>query len=413
MDGKGKNLVAIIVVWIAFTSEYPFTLIQAYPWHPHLILLGIMNIIMMIWMLTLNNIRLFNNKIIFLFMFQMIGFALLYLTHNDDFYLKIILRMLPIIITCAFIKNVIGLKQFSKSLIIIFSALSVLGVFAFFLCITGVLNPIDVYVNPDGRPAYNLIITLTNKVYYFGNALVIRVASYFDEPGTFAFYIIFFLLIIKIYNFDFKYETILIIGGLFTFSLAFYIIIATYFLLDKRYNRIKYYFPIAIMVIALSGIVISKRTDNPVASKIYTMTFDRFRFASSEEQFSVGDNRSKQMFMAISIFSENPIIGYGTTRAILNYPPMNTNIFAPLAFNGIFGFPILFLNVIFLLLLIHNKNNYQPLRKNIKIFALLLIMLYLQRPHVIGYFTYSITILIMNMIEEKNYDLKLGLRRNT
>ncbi|NQU34183.1 MAG: O-antigen ligase family protein [Bacteroidetes bacterium] len=394
---KTSRIIAVIFVWVAFTSEYPFTLIQAYPWHPHLLIISTINLLMVTWLLVKKNFVLLSKKVLVVITIQVIIFFIFFMIHNDEFYLRIILRMIPIVITCIFIKNIIGIENFSKSLLVLFSILGILGVAAFILSFIGILDPIYIYENPDGRPAYNFIFTLTNKVFQFGNTNVIRVASFFDEPGTFAFYIIFFLLLNKIYKFGKVYDNILIISGLFTFSMAFYILIAVYFIIFRKEGKRRYYIPAVLVIIAFLSIVFISKGESDVSNKMYSLTFDRFRMTNNEDQLFVGDNRSRQMFMAISIFLDNPLIGYGTTNAIKDFPPMNTNIFAPLAFNGVIGFIFLFMNVGLLYSFIYK-------RKDTAKFILLLTLLYFQRPHVIGYFTYSMTILIVEMIINERFN---------
>ena len=373
----------ILIVWAAFTSEYPFSLIQAYSWHPHLYLLGVLNIIMIIWLLAKKEIKLINIRVLLIIFIQVLACILLFTIHKDQFYLRIILRMIPIIITVLYIKNVVGLDYFSITTIKIFYFLSILAILSFFLCFVGLLEPVNIYTNPDGRPAYNLIITLTNKIFYVGNILIIRVASFFDEPGTFAFYIIFFLLIGSIYNYDKKYINMLLMAGLFTFSMAFYIIIFFYFVLRKGYFKSRQYILVILVSIFLFGYIFVNKDNSPALAKLYSLTLDRFRVENKSDRIVVGDNRSQQFFMALSIFSEHPFLGYGTSNAISDYPPMNTNIIAPMAFNGFIGFLALFSHVGLLFYYLKKYDSTNKL-KRLRKYILLLLLLYAQRPHVIG-----------------------------
>ena len=53
---------------------------------------------------------------------------------------------------------------------------------------------------------------------------ILRIAGFFDEPGTMAFFLVFALLINKVVFNSKKNEILILISGFFTFSLAFYII---------------------------------------------------------------------------------------------------------------------------------------------------------------------------------------------
>lgn len=104
---------------------------------------------------------------------------------------------------------------------------AVLGGIAFILFFVGALQPLIEFRLPDLRPSYFFGLTCSNAI--VGN--VMRPAGLFDEPGALAFWGVYCLLINKLVFDNKKIELLLIIGLMFTLSMAFYIEIVIYGLL--------------------------------------------------------------------------------------------------------------------------------------------------------------------------------------
>jgi len=73
------------------------------------------------------------------------------------------------------------------------------------------LQPLGTFLD---RPYYDFGLAYTNVFYQIGNVKLIRVAGFYNEPGTFAFYTTFALLIARIFGMAKWKEILLIIFGL-------------------------------------------------------------------------------------------------------------------------------------------------------------------------------------------------------
>ena len=392
---------SISIFWIAVTSDYPFTLAHAFSWHPGILLIGLINGIMFLIMLNKSTITFTGPFMIGLL--QFVGYLILYFIHNDIFYLNAILRLFPIYITYLFINNIIGLDRIIRSLLFVFKSLSVMTIIAFILVFIGYLHHVSKFVNPDGRIAYNYILTFSNVIITVGENTLIRASSFFDEPGTFAFYIIFLIWINKLTFNNKKTEIILIIGGIITTSLAFYIIIFIYYIsFYFRLKDAKYFLITALTLMSLIFYLNQMRLDNPISGLIYSLTIGRLSYVGEDNKVIQGDNRSEALILASKIFSQNPLFGLSPLKIEKNKIFIGANPMGPLAYHGIIGSVIVFLHLIYLFYLLLNPTIWKKGNMiKIKLFVSLL-LLYSQRPDVMGYFSYLLVLLMISIVDKHN-----------
>ena len=252
--------------------------------------------------------------------------------------------------------------------------------------------------------AQNFILTFTNTIFYLGDSFVIRVAGFFDEPGTFGFYIIFLLIINKLLNYSKRAEWLLIVSGMITTSLAFYIIIVVYLIFFYLNKKSFMYFLIFFVVFGSISLYINNAKDkSSLNTQIYLLTLGRFHPSEEPDQLIAGNNRYRQTAVAIKVFVENPVFGYGPTAAEEDTGKYNANFMGPFALHGFVGTTFLFLPVIYIMFFTLGPLLKSPLRIDTISLrcTLIILMQYLQRPHIIGFFTYFTIILLVHAFKNR------------
>ncbi len=228
-------------------------------------------------------------------------------------YVSLSIQYIATLLLYLYVYNYYSIHKMAKSFLYVMVIMAIMGGIAFFLGLIGRAEIYSIHQNTDGRTAYNFFWTYSNAIFPVGQGIVIRVAGFFDEPGTFAYFLTFALLLNKIYDFSKKIEYILIIGGLFTLSLAFYITIIVYFILFYgNFKQLKYLILGAILIISLGFYINTSRYDSPLNSQLYDLTLRRFEIdTTSSEKMVEGDNRSELYVLAWEAFQDSPVIGQG------------------------------------------------------------------------------------------------------
>lgn len=390
----------MIFIWLLFFSTQPFVFVQAILYYSDKIFIAIGMFIIGLLLLFKRKISLGNENIILILCVQIIGFLLLAIFHQFKLgfefgYIGRILENITILFLYIYIINFFSIDKLSETYINIMIILGLLGFIIFIFGLFGIISPVSFFENPDGRTASNFILTFSNAVYQIRDFLIIRIASFFDEPGTFAFYLTFALLLNKIRNFSVKKEFFLIFFGLFTLSLAYYITIFLYIILFYIRDFKKIFILTFITIIFITLIFVGSNY-NPQLNAIRERTIGRLEPTNSDsKRLFKGDNRSDLMLRAFEAFIEAPLIGQGP-----NYRdnPQNkyynvflgANLFSPLAIHGIIGTIIIFLLFFywtFLVFFKKRKSNWILISSWIIIF-----INFFQRPTVrggfLGYFVF-------------------------
>ena len=402
-----------LLIWILFTSAAPFTFIFAVPNHPHKILIAGGLALTSFLLVIKGRIILPNRTMVGILIAQAFFFvfplSFLHGEFHQGSYITISIQYIAILLLYIYVYNFYSIHKMAKSFIYVITLMAIMGTAAFFLGIVGAIDIFSTHQNLDTRTAYNFLLTFSNSINHVGRAIIIRVAGFFDEPGTFAYYITFALLINKIYDFSKKLEWILIIGGIFTLSMAFYITLSVYLIIFYgNFKRLKYFLLGSIIITSLGFYVNTAKYDSETNFTLYRLTIQRFeRDESSSERLTAGDNRSELFSLAAEAFMDSPLIGQGhryrediSSKYYNIY--MGDNLFAPLAIYGIVGTLVSFLGVFYWTYLVFSQSN--TVHRNLLISCWLIMALnFLQRPHPIGFLNYYV---IIFLVDSTKYRLK-------
>jgi hypothetical protein len=307
-----------------------------------------------------------------------------------------------VIISVLFIYRYIGIHKASTFIINLLIILGILGIIGFILSYVGILSPIRTSTQWDGRVIYNFLFTssVQGAVFNLGTQNIIRVCGFFDEPGTFAFFLTFGLLLNRLQNKINlkKIEILLIISGIFTFSIAFYISVAVYFILFYFKSTFKSMIAIILVFTGMIMYIDKNKDESVICEYAYHLVIRRFLPSEqNDEKIMSGDNRSNEIKIAINVFKEYPILGAGYTYSAKNFEHFGANIFAPLAFHGIFGFIFLFLPIFYLLFVVLYSSYITNRLIYLKIFIIIFFNL-IQRPFITGLLNYLVIILVIELI---------------
>lgn len=240
--------------------------------------------------------------------------------------------------------------------------------------------------NPDGRPNYFFLTTLSNAV--MGN--FIRPSGLFDEPGTFSFFICVIAAVRNSLSLSKRKTWILLIGGLITFSLAHVVYLIFHALSEKIFSKA------ALMVVLLISIFTSFIFLN---SKIFeaadALLFSRL--SVGEDGFA-GDNRTDLFKNAFDNLTANSLV-FGVDSICITdnercrdqYGMMGENPLGPVAKGGILGSMPYYIITILLF--------FNGIKKKRNLVFVGLAFLLLQRPYVMSfgyafliYFAYNLSV---------------------
>lgn len=327
----------------------------------------------------LNNIKLDKNDVVwlstwavFLLSFALYSFLLLLL--NSDLlefrkFIGLFIKILFLFSITIIIKT--NLQFYIKQIFRLNILIILLSVILFFLLAFGSDIPNFVFTKFDHRPHWVYWIGATNAVLSMGGHTLIRIAGFSDEPGAFALIITYLIVMNELTYRSSKIRIILLIGGLFTFSLAFFLTLFIFMLYwySKGLINIKVII-FSIMVCGLFFWIGQLKNMKPI-TKMVSIFSERFEKDRSG-RFK-GDNRSQSFDVQIKAFVEKPIFGIGIDPDELKRIDAGSNsIFVYLAMHGIWG---IFFNFLpFYLLLVLNLK-----RKELLLLIAILIN-YFQRP---------------------------------
>jgi len=287
--------------------------------------------------------------------------------------------------------------------------MGIAGTIVFLLAIAGIIQPYSILTRFGGEGMknsnlYNYILTFSNSVIFYSKYQIIRIAGYFDEPGTFAFYLVHALLLNKISINKKLIEYILIIVGLTSFSLAFYISLGVYLLLFKNRIRIqmrlKPILAIIVILVLISTLIslFPEKTGN-----VTGLISSRFEPSDRHsKKLLKGDSRTEAMRNDFPYFVEKPFLGRGKIGG-----SRSPSIIGLLVNDGLIGFIFIFMHVLYFA----SKSVYfwenKPQLNSIVIKSSFLLFLNLiQRPFVTGILPYMVYISLIYYAEKQNIFLK-------
>ena len=382
----------LLLLWISLTSTAPF-IFYTWPGHPYKVLTFICLSLMALHIFANLKRQVFSTDILLLIFIQIAFFALITVYHKDLSNLNHCIQLISLLIIIMYIKGFIGFGLFVRSYIYIVLAMGIGGTIIFFLhALIGVKPLFSVNYSESGT-SYFLGLTTTNVYFNIGNLRLIRYSGFFDEPGAFALYSIFAVILNRIYFNNRIIELWLIAVTMFALSLAFYIMIVVFFLLFyiNRSNLKRVVFIIA--TISLSYLYISNHTSNPIIGKFYDLSFKRLEI---NEKGIAGNNRFFRSDNDKKIFYKYPILGAGSQNKLI----LGSNFFSIFAKYGLLGSLFYYAFLVYLLLLILTMRGN---RQNFYLKILILILLnFFHRPELSSVFALLVMVSIIYFIKDES-----------
>lgn len=295
-------------------------------------------------------------------------------------------------LTILLIINSLKFDFFIRSFIKINIISLILSIIGLVLVVLGISGLYSVHSYQGEMQIYNYLFFFMKRTNI--TDLNYRVSGYYDEPGSFAFIVMFLLLINRKYFKNMKWEYSLLILPLVTTSLAHIITIflfsATYYF-NKRYLANIFYVLIIFIIIIYT---LSKLEHNAYINYFSNRTIQRVENIISGEKDAGRD----------SGFEQGPLIlknhkwGISPEKIKELYPSYTHEVgWSPILYFGIIGYPFYLLPFIYIL-----KISIKNSDKN-AIYALIILLANLiQRPN----YTYPIFIVLLYFLffnKEKTY----------
>jgi len=411
----------LILIWVLFTSVEPFQFYSIIPYHPYKILVFLISIIFVLKLIKRNKIINFDFFIIVITLQAFYSFLTIFIHYvslnefafsDGEIYLNLFLQLVVILIIYLFIDKFYNFKNFSISFIRVLFVMTILGTIGVVLIYAINLQPFSYSIREGNRDISNFILTFATGKIEDNYLTIIRSSGYFDEPGTFAFYIIVALLLNKLYGYSKKIEISLMILGFCTLSLAFLVSIFLYMLVFSIIEK-KYIFLILLfgLIFSIFLLIYTLKDEDPVYKQLYELTIYRLQTdgTDSEQKFN-GDNRSENIIYAYKAFINAPLFGYGMNAHVNPksefYGKICCNPYHPLATEGIIGVLIFFLLFISWFVIIFKNGSIDFI--SLSAWFILLVNL-LQRPGFLnGPFGYFVYILLIKATQwrKDNHDSK-------
>ena len=354
-----RNVIIESTIFVTLLLAYPFVICQMVSVPSLKIVYGFSAVLVLILSLSYKkNIHLPQPLKICLLL-HLLLFVVLLIIHSDIGFIEAFSFALFSYIYVWSLQKTSGLKSFFVKYNVIICLMSLAGLVAFILVFLELIDPLFTFENRDGRNAWCFGLTCTNV--YIGN--IIRASGYFDEPGALAYWGVFSLLINRLFIKNKYVEIGLIIGLIFTLSMAYFIQLFCYVLLFYRKKK-KALITVSVFLslIGFFGYTLGT-TDSDV---LYRLTFNRFDKAKEGDTNRTGIS----MEHAIQMFQENPILGVGVTK--MKTANAGDNPYESLACYGLFGSFLLYFPLIMILTLRRGKEFTYA--------VIILFIGYLQRP---------------------------------
>jgi hypothetical protein len=267
------------------------------------------------------------------------------------------------------------------------------GMLIFFIHLFIGINPIFTVDYSEHGTSYFLGLTTTNVFFNGGDLRFIRFSGFFDEPGAFALYSIFAILLNKLYFKKQRTEIVLIITTIFCFSLAFYIFLILYvFLFYFNINKFVYLLIFIFIFSLIFYFLQSSMENNSSFNKIYQATFQRLEV---NDEGLVEDSRSIRMDVDKKIFLNNFLFGTQLKSEV-----RGANLYSIPASYGLIGCIFYYLILIYLVYIFINP--LQPFSELNKTLLLLLMNLY-HRPELLSFFASLILFSFIFLFKKNNH----------
>lgn len=350
---KRSDLKHLALIWLLFTSTAPFQFFAAIPYHPYKVL-ALASTLLMVLSIDFNNIRNANRIILAIIAIQFLysllaAFLQGFIIDIDYLYFNLSIQLVVDLVCYIYVKQFYSIDKISISVVYAMALMAVLGSIVVILGFLVNLQPFATSLPVEGyREFNNYILTFSSSVPDWGSFSIIRSSGYFDEPGAFAYYIVFALLLNKLYNYSKKLEILLLMLGFCTVSLAYIVSFVLYILLFGIGGRRSKYFFLILAIISSAAIYIYQdRESSDVSLGLYQLTIERTLIEeTSDTKLVHGDNRTENLISSKEAFLKSPLIGHG--QSAHNDPRSEfagrlcCNILYPVAAHGIIGLLIFF-----------------------------------------------------------------------
>ncbi len=356
-DFARVDFMYLILIWALFTSTGPFEFYSVIPHHPYKFLTFLIAVIMLI-RLSKNYLDLSEGRLVIFIIIAHFYYSIFspfihaaslssYDLEDGELYYKLSIQLIVDLILYLYITRFYSIHKVAVSFVSIMTVMALLGMLVVLLVYGANLRHFSEVSDPQYRQLYNYILTFALYASE-GPGSIIRSSGYFDEPGTFAFYITVALLINKMYDYSRRAEWMLIVFGLCTLSLAFFISIFLYILIFGLIEgRIKTLLVATVIIGSTIFTIDAYRESSDVAEVIYDLTIYRLPNENiGENQVTSNSNRAENMVNAMQAFFEAPLFGHGssahTNQKNEYVGKLCCNPFHPLATEGIIGTIIFF-----------------------------------------------------------------------
>lgn len=229
-----------------------------------------------------------------------------------------------------------GVREFSRYYVLIMVVVSMAAAFSVVATALSGSESIFQIENPDGRPNYFYVLSFSNSIYAIGELRIIRASGLFDEPGAFALYCCFALMLTNYFHVVTEAwarkvaNRILILGVISSFSMGGLIVCAM-MLLSRIIVSTRAFVLFLLVLFATS--VWMMNSESPVAVVINKMVIERITQPETEKNLQ----RTSSIQSAWNVVSDVPIWGAGWRQFEFgfNYDP--TSIAGYMAIYGIGG----------------------------------------------------------------------------
>jgi len=347
---KSLDLSGVIIqsiIWLIFTSTSPFIFYKLIPYHPYKLLVFAGILAAFFLFLKRKKIRIYDQSILAILSVQIfacfIFFSYQQFHLGADFkYINLALQFITNLILYLFITSFFNMKKLVQCNIYVISTMALLGALVFFLLLTGFWKSFGSFKGPSWE-TQNFLFTTAGAVWKVEDIFIIRVGGFFDEPGTFAFYIIFALITNQLLGFSRFCEKVLIFSGILTFSVTFFISIFFYFtIIYFKFKNLINIFLFLLFFIFFNNYIQNNKNNSRILNVISIMTFDRMSVSEDSDKIIDGDTRIEPTKIAFSAFLKAPLMGHGLSVAERPNSEfynqfLGANIFTPLAYHGLIG----------------------------------------------------------------------------
>lgn len=389
----GIRFSRLLWFWLALIGAYPFVF-YLFPWHPYKLFLAFWLFVTVIAVLMSE--KSLSGAIvpwIVLLCAQLSAFLFLFLVHDDSEYLNLVLQSLFVLPFLYYLSSSRGsIQALAHSYVWFLIAISLFACVGFLLAFTGVWDKPVTSVGPRNLRLY--FGTFTPTTIRVSSGAIIRPSGLFDEPGTLSYFIIHAVFISYLLGQSAKRRILLIALGLTTLSVAHAITGGLWLMWElRRYHRqifrgLALSLLFIILLIGGSPDLIESMETSPLAR----ITILRLLPDGSGRQIIRGDNRSSELNLGWQVFRTAPLFGNGITKSQTEYEHFGATFLAPFAYHGLLGGTIYFLPVVFLVY----ANRKNPWRRRVPIW--LLMLLYSQRPYILGLFPLTSIFLVWWLI---------------